>query len=567
MDGAHSTLGETQPLPTPLTDLVVAMGAYGRSRLDRVLLGLLVFANLVLIAWLPILAGHDLPQHLSYARILVDYADPRLPFRETFTLPDGPQAYFTTYYALAALARVSSIMTACRLVYAAYAVAFSLSFASLASALSDDDRSLPCWTALLGPVLVWNPISCMGFLPFMLALPVFLWGAAEAQRWQRTLAFRHGAKLVFFCALMVSLHVVAALFFMAFVALSFLARPGLRSLSLFALVLASIVLSTLLWQSVGPGHVAAMPPGALAGHIAKEGPWSGLVSAFGGRWSPFAEKLDLLAATLFCPFPRFGKVIVGMVLASIGIAAWSGRTSRPRREPGPASTRASFAWALLGFAILAAALPSSLSAPDDICLIDFRAIVVLVALSAAAVDSRVFAPARARLALGLGTAIVMALWARQLAGVAKEGQQVLRLVRRLGPSDVLLALPFHDRSEYLDDSNGLTHYLPVYHTVLNGGVTSLFWGRFSHHLPVGYRPGKEPPHPLDWRPWEFAERDLAAASSVLVEWPDGDDDEQPREGADRLRKELGVRFTPVACDGRWCLLHRSGSSSAAPRDG
>jgi hypothetical protein len=130
---------------------------------------------------------------------------------------------------------------------------------------------------------------------------------------------------------------------------------------------------------------------------------------------------------------------------------------------------------------------------------------------------------------------------------------VLRLVRRLDASEVLLALPFHDRSEYLDDSNGLTHYLPVYHTVLNGGVTSLFWGRFSHHLPVGYRPGQEPPHPPDWRPWDFTERDLASASSILVEWPDADDDEEARRGATRLRWALGWRFAPVACEGRWCL--------------
>ncbi len=373
----------------------------------------------------------------------------------------------------------------------------------------------------------------MGFLPFMLALPAFLWGAAEAQRWQRTGMREPAVGLVFWCVVLVSLHVIAAALFVAFTLLSTLARPGKRSAVLFAIVAASVAASLLLWQSVGPGHVGAMPPGALAAHIARDGVWNGVVSAFGVRWSAPEEKLELLAATLLCPFPLYGKVLVGIVLAAIGIAVWSaGR--RATLEGGGARCRrplfaASFVRALAGFAILTAALPTSLSAPDDVCLVDFRAIVVLVALSVAAVDARVFASARARVALAMGSVLVMGLWARQLAGIAREGQQVLHLVRRLGPADVLLALPFHDRSEYLDESNGLTHYLPVYHTVLNGGITSLFWGKFSHHLPVGYRPGKEPPHPPDWRPWEFTERDLAAS------------DVRARRVARRRRRRTGAR--------------------------
>jgi hypothetical protein len=555
MDGARSSLGETRGLATPLTDLVVAMGEYGRAIPERTLLVLLTLANLALIAWLPILGGHDLPQHLSYARILSDYDDARLPFRNTFTLPDGPQAYFTTYYVLAALTRIAGVMTACRLVYGAYAIALPLAFRSLVSALNHDDPRVPSWTALLGPLLVWNPVSCMGFLPFMLALPPIVWAVAESQRWLTKPALRHASKLAFACVVVVSLHVVAALFLVAFVALFLFTRPGKRSASLFAIAAATAAVSIVLWQCAGPGHLASLPPGALTAHIANDGPWTGLVAALGARWSPPGEKLHLLAATVLCPFPLYGKILVGIVLAGIVTAAWTSRREwPPEREQGKSvPVRVSFAWALVGFAILSAMTPSSLSAPDEICLVDLRAIAVLVALSAAAIDPRVFAPARARVALALGSGIVTILWARQLAGVAAEGEQVLRLVRRLDASEVLLALPFHDRSEYLDDSNGLTHYLPVYHTVLNGGVTSLFWGRFSHHLPVGYRPGQEPPHPPDWRPWDFTERDLASASSILVEWPDADDDEEARRGATRLRWALGWRFAPVACEGRWCL--------------
>src|SRR5580658_4464504 len=52
------------------------LGAYARQRPDRVALAVLTLANVGLVFALPILGGHDLPQHLSYARILADYDNP-----------------------------------------------------------------------------------------------------------------------------------------------------------------------------------------------------------------------------------------------------------------------------------------------------------------------------------------------------------------------------------------------------------------------------------------------------------------------------------------------------------
>jgi hypothetical protein len=99
----------------------------------------------------------------------------------------------------------------------------------------------------------------------------------------------------------------------------------------------------------------------------------------------------------------------------------------------------------------------------------------------------------------------------------------------------------------------VTHYFPVYHTALHGGVTSLFWGKFSHHLPIAYRVGHEPPHPPDWGPGQFKRSDLLAATHVLVEWPDDDDGDNRLAGAARLRDELADGFLGMGCEGRWCL--------------
>src|SRR5262249_55488298 len=159
---------------------------------------------------------------------------------------------------LAALARVTGVMAACRLVYAAYAVTFALGFASLVRALAEDDPRVPGWTALAGPLLVWHPVACLRFLPLMLGFPVLFRGAAEALGWLRAGKTRHAATVGLAGAAMPSIHLVGAAFFLVFLALLALARPSRRSLCLFAIASASVLSCLAAWQAAGPGHLAAM---------------------------------------------------------------------------------------------------------------------------------------------------------------------------------------------------------------------------------------------------------------------------------------------------------------------
>jgi hypothetical protein len=200
--------------------------------------------------------------------------------------------------------------------------------------------------------------------------------------------------------------------------------------------------------------------------------------------------------------------------------------------------------------------------PADICLVDFGAMVVLLALSVAAIDPRRFEAPRA---------------AWTLRGVCQSGDDLGGApARRRGPRGGRrrAARPAPrasgrpprarlSRPERVPRRGEQRHPPPARlpHTALNGGVTTLFWGKLSHHLPVGYRPGKEPPHPPDWRPWEFTRTDLDAATAVLVEWPDTDDDGPAVLGADPLRDELQKSFSPVECRGRWCLYVASGQNA------
>jgi len=195
-------------------------------------------------------------------------------------------------------------------------------------------------------------------------------------------------------------------------------------------------------------------------------------------------------------------------------------------------------------------VPTAVQVPDDVCLVDLRMLVVAALVACATIPPTLFSAARTR-AAGLGFAVAVAVaWSVVLTGVSREAAPVLRLVRALGPADRVLALPMHGSSAHLDPSNALTHYLPVYSLVERAAQVTSFWGDFAPHLPVGYR--APPPRPPDWEPWKVEPSHLAAATHVLLERGDADDDDDAREATARLLRDPTLER--VACEARWCLL-------------
>lgn len=62
----------------------------------------------------------------------------------------------------------------------------------------------------------------------------------------------------------------------------------------------------------------------------------------------------------------------------------------------------------------------------------------------------------------------------------------------------------------------LTHYLPMYFTVRQGGINTQFWARYTDHLPIGYRPGNSPPIRLTGSPHQFNAGHLAAGADLIL---------------------------------------------------
>jgi hypothetical protein len=175
-------------------------------------MGALALANLVLVWALPVLPGQDLPQHLAYARIFSDYLNPDLPFREFYELPARFAPYHSIYLLLGAMGRWISVLAAVRVLYSLYVLLTFLGVHLLVECSHrGEEPQSPPWTALGACAIVWGPTVIMGFLPFIVCIPLFILACAFLLRWTAPQAGRFdGAAALVCCVLMASIHVVAA---------------------------------------------------------------------------------------------------------------------------------------------------------------------------------------------------------------------------------------------------------------------------------------------------------------------------------------------------------------------
>lgn len=522
-----------------------------RSR-ERVLFWALVALHVALVLLLPVLPGHDLPQHLAYVRLLGGWDDRSLHLSDVYLAPDLSDPYVTSYRVLALIARHASPDVAMRIAFVAYVVLLPIALAALLRAVWRLRWDEPCATSLLAPILVWNPVVCMGFLPFFLAFPSLVGGAAAAVSFADRGAKRHFALALALGLVTATIHAVAGAVFLLLVALVALLRRDLRAIGLLAA--AGALLAAAL--RLASPSLAQRPElfATLVTNVRVYGLVLGTVGTFRISFSHQLLKLEMALANLCGPFPRTVQIVVTSAAVALVAFVLVERWRAPGREGSKVAAVRGVRGAFVLFAILAVVAPAAIQIPDDMSSIDFRLLTVATMLALALVPPRAVSTFRTEAALAGFAALVVFVWARQLTGVAGETMQVVHLVDRLAATDRLLALPLRDSSAYLDRGNAVMHYAPVHHTARNAGLTSLFWGKFTPRLPIGYRPGAEPSHPFDWSPWELRDDQLASWTHLLAAEPEADDDERMHALAARVSSLEGdARLVRVACEGRWCL--------------
>ena len=126
--------------------------------------------------WIPrYLPIQDLPQHLAAIRVLHSYADPLFDFQRYFELQLFRTQYLAYYLVAHLLSFVLDLELANRLLITACVAGTPYAVRSLLRALERDER-----LALLALPLAYNAHLILGFVNFLMAIPLALWGLALA---------------------------------------------------------------------------------------------------------------------------------------------------------------------------------------------------------------------------------------------------------------------------------------------------------------------------------------------------------------------------------------------------
>jgi hypothetical protein len=144
----------------------------------------------------------DLPFHLSTLRIIHDFHSPAFRFDQDMVLTLGRTQYVAFYLLGSLLAYVVGVPIAGKILVSAYLTGTVLALRALAVALGRDARL--CLFAV--PFLV-NALLVLGLLPFLLGVPVCLYGLAVAARHFETPDPRRGLLLGAVAVLLFTLHV------------------------------------------------------------------------------------------------------------------------------------------------------------------------------------------------------------------------------------------------------------------------------------------------------------------------------------------------------------------------
>jgi hypothetical protein len=211
---------------------------------------------------------------------------------------------------------------------------------------------------------------------------------------------------------------------------------------------------------------------------------------------------------------------------------------------------------VLAFAFVACLTPWGIQNPTEVTYINFRLIALAFALAVPLVPEGWFEGPAQRRAIVFFCVVTFGNFAYRAYAFGREARAPLSLLERADRSGVLLTLAFHNKSDYFGKGFRLTHFLPMYFTVLDGGITSQFWARYTEHLPIDYLPGKKPAQAEDWTPQGFdASRHLRDATWVLLQRATANDAPHTQRDSAKAEGQLNDKTELVACDGPWCLYH------------
>jgi hypothetical protein len=470
-----------------------------------------VFGGLVALAVAPfwattLLPMQDYPQFLLFARALGELGTPGSPFFGTYVAGPPYSPLSLPLLIVRALGALSSLETAGRLLWTAYAIALPLASLDLLRALG---RSR--WAVLPVFVLVPSYWVLGGFFGFATAMPLVVLGLASTVRCLERADWRRTCSLALVAIALVTWHALA---YAQLVVLAFALAVMHLDRRAILRVLAALIPSLALWTAWFATTVLGRVPGTRGPH------WEGL---------PPAEELVAFFEPIAAPVP--GASWLTAAVFALALAS----TARGPRE------RRTWAW-LVGLATLGYfALPMVCFGVEGIA----NRQPYLAALLAVFAWSPPLAP-RARAAtlaaIGAAGATVLVLVLVRVRAFDGESVGASRLIDLLSPGDTLFA-PVGTGSTRAFPQKPLVA-VDLYASIRGGGLPNRSFAGYDINV-VRYRDGHNPMPDLrgDW----LTNPALTRFDYVLWRGPTGG----PRLRPDRLRL--------TASDGDWSLYLVCGS--------
>ena len=440
----------------------------------------------------------DLPQHAAAVRVITDYADPALRFRELLELRPLSTPYWSVYALSSLLSFGVGPLAALKLLLAASLIALPYSLRALLRELGKPDVY-----ALLALPLVYNSQLALGFLNFVVGLPLMLLGLALAARSAASTEKAHARWLaVVACATFFS-HVVPFAV-LAGGCLVFAAGRDLRQVAARLLPLLPAALAAIYWLTV-------QPSGRLVLGLASErGRARASFVAFGTALGELPLWLTDIYRDGSGRWPLLALSLLALAICGASFFGRSEHVSGLPLDKGRAETRATEflrrRWLLL-FVLLVPAYFLLPAGYDWIWPLNARLPIVIALLGIAALPalgrrgSAAAGLAAAALALG-----ALALAARAFRATSAEYVGLSRALAQMPPGEKVAGLIFRPTSAVL-------RFAPHLHAVAwyqaeRGGAVVFSFAEFPQS-PFGFRADAARPRlPPRWE-WQPERVDTA----------------------------------------------------------
>lgn len=424
-------------------------------------LGVVVLVQVGIVWLLPILPAQDLPQHLAYARILRDHRVPNLPFGEVYEPVAGFQPYFMFHYALAGMGRVGGIDWACRVLFSLYIVTLTLALNRLSRAVSAGNGREPRWSTFLAPLATWSPIACMGFVPFLFAIPALLMGCASVATASEVPTVRHGIIAALWAAVVVSLHPVAAGCLIVYAGCYWGGKRTRKSLVVVCTVLGSVLVAQIAWGLVSDHGLGTFANVEWSEPRKRALGLDFITEAFKIRWPDPFLNLSYCLWTAFGPYRATGQITVAGAILIAAIISWRCR-GRSSAEPASEGTNSAAVQAALAFFAIAWLAPWGFFLPSEITFLNLRLISLSGAIALASLSGKLFVSTASKVA-AWGLAMFVALhFGLRAQKFNAEASVALGLLDEARPPGKMLPIVFHNTSAQFGKQFALTHFLPMY---------------------------------------------------------------------------------------------------------